>query len=412
MNQVVNIARWEYLTRIRSRWFIISTLLIPVIMIVSMLVPTLLITSEDTESRLIAVVDGSAQYGHLFEQMITHKYELKDGRPKYQIILLQGRDYAEMKGQALELLDSSLVTACIIIPEDLSESRELRYYAKNLGNFKDQAELQITLQDLFIRQRLVDAAVSEEVIDSVTRPLNFTLMEIGKEGEEQEADELLSFLTPIIFVLMLFLSIFMSSQILLRSVIEERMNRLVEILLSSVSPTQLMAGKITGLGLLGLTQVGVYLVLGQVVSTFQGYAILTSESTLFFLVYFVLGYLFYAAIFAAIGSIFNSEHEAQQASSLFSLICILPIMLSSYVISDPNSTTSVVLGFIPFITPFIMILRIGVEMPQLWEIIASILVMAVSVVLAILAAGKIFKTAILVYGKRPTLSVIWQWLRT
>jgi len=241
--------------------------------------------------------------------------------------------------------------------------------------------------------------------------VEFQTIKVASSGQETSSNETLSFIIPLIYVLMLFFTIFMSSQVLMRSVLAERTNRLIEILLSSVSPTELMSGKILGLGLLGLTQLVLYLIVGIMISNFKSLELFSSINVILFLVYFVLGYLLYAAIFAAIGSLFDNEQDAQQAVSIFSLISVVPIFLASYVIANPQSLTTIILSFIPIITPYFMILRIGVIMPPLWEILMSLVVLAVSVWAAMLAAGKIFKVAILIYGKRPTFPEIWQWVR-
>jgi len=197
----------------------------------------------------------------------------------------------------------------------------------------------------------------------------------------------------------------------MRSVLAERSNRLIEVLLSSVSPSELMSGKIVGLGLLGLTQLALYLIVGIGISNFKGLELFSSTNIVLFLIYFVFGYLLYAAIFAAIGALFDNEQDAQQAVSIFSLITVVPIFLASYVIANPQSVTTTVLSMIPIMTPFFMILRIGVLIPPLWEILTSLVLLIISVWMTMLAAGKIFRVAILIYGKRPTLPEIWQWVR-
>ncbi len=411
MKNILVVMRWEYLTRIRSKWFVISTVIIPLIIPASMFIPTLIMTGPDTEAKVIAVVDGTLDLGNILERTLTERYKLKDGSPKYQVVLLQGANFNSLKEQASELIDSDVISSYLVIPGNVMDSNEVRYYARNLGNFKDQEQINRAVNRVISRQRMIAANFDPEVISSLIREVDFKMLEVGKEGEEKEGSEIISYLTPIIFVMMLFFAIFMSSQILLRSVMEERTNRLVEILLSSITPRELMFGKIIGLGLLGLTQLTLYLIVGYFASSYKGIQIVTSVNVILFLIYFVLGYLLYASIFASIGTIFNSEHEAQQASSFLSIICIIPIMLSSYVIANPQSTTTTILSFIPVITPFFMILRIGVEMPPLWELFGTIGVLILFVWLTMLAAGKIFRVAVLIYGKRPTLPEIWQWVK-
>ncbi|MBL7136881.1 MAG: ABC transporter permease [Candidatus Marinimicrobia bacterium] len=411
MKNVLVVMRWEYLTRIRTKWFIISTIIMPLIILASMFIPTLIMTGPDTEVKVIAIVDATQYLGGIVDKTLGERYKLKDDTPKYQVVLLQDGNFDVLKKQASELLDSDVIYSYLVIHEDVMNSNEIKYYARNLGNFKDQEQICRAVNKVISRQRMLKANFDPEVISSLIREVDFKMLEVGKEDEEKEGSEIISYLTPIIFVMMLFFAIFMSSQILLRSVMEERTNRLVEILLSSITPGELMSGKIIGLGLLGLTQLALYLIVGYFASSYKGIQIVTSANVILFLIYFVLGYLLYASIFASIGTIFNSEHEAQQVSSFLSIICVIPIMLSSYVIANPQSTTTTILSFIPVITPFFMILRIGVEIPPLWEIFGTIGVLILFVWLTMLAAGKIFKVAVLIYGKRATLSEIWQWVK-
>jgi len=411
MKNILAVMRWEYLTRIRSKWFVISTVIIPLIIIASMFIPTLIMTGPDTEAKVIAVVDGTSILGNILERTLTERYKLKDGSPKYQVVLLQGGNFNSLKEQASELLDSDVIFSYLVIPGNVMDSNEVKYYTRNLGNIKDQEQINRAVNRVISRQRMIAANFDPKIINFLSREVDFKMLEAGKGGKEKEGSEIISYLTPIIFVMMLFFTIFMSSQILLRSVMEERTNRLVEILLSSITSGELMSGKIIGLGLLGLTQLALYLIVGYFASSYKGIQIVTSLDIFLFLIYFVLGYLLYASIFASIGTIFNSEHEAQQVSSFLSIICVIPIMLSSYVIANPQSTTTTILSFIPVITPFFMILRIGIEMPTLWELFGTIGVLILFVWLIMLAAGKIFRVAILIYGKRPTLPEILQWVK-
>lgn len=411
MKNILIIARWEYLTRFRSKWFIISTLVMPLIILASMFIPTAVMTSADNESRLIAVVDETGQLAKNLEQQLAEKYTLKDETPKYQVIVFQDQDPVIMKQQAAELLDSAIVSAYLVIPSDVLDSSRVIYYSMNLGNFRDQGEINGTTNEVISEHRMIAAGLDPQLIRKVTKNVQFRMVQVNAGGSEKKGDEMLSYMMPIIYVLMLFFAIFMSSQILMRSVLAERSNRLVEVLLSSVSPSELMSGKIVGLGLLGLTQLVLYLIVGVSVSNFKGLELFSSTNVLLFLVYFVFGYMLYAAIFAAIGSLFDNEQDAQQAVSVFSLISCVPIFLASYVIANPHSVTTVVLSFIPIMTPFFMILRVGVLVPPLWEIVTSLVLLIISVWLTMLAAGKIFRVAILIYGKRPTLPEIWQWVR-
>lgn len=404
MRNIITVAKWEFLTRLKSKLFLISSVLFPLLMVGFMILPSLIMTKVDTESRLIGIVDSTDYLAEKIKHNLTEDYKLNNGKQKYQVMILKNNeiDFANT------LLDSSVIDGYLVIPANVLDSNAVRYYSKTLGDFKGVAEIRGIVNNIISRERMLAADVNPDLVDQLTRRINFITLEPGKT---EETNELISYFTPLIFVMMLFFTIFMTSQILLRSVLQERSNKLVETLLSSVSAGELMSGKIIGLGLLGLVQLLIYLLIGLAVSTYKGMDLVTSIDILFFLVYFVFGYLLYSAIFAAIGSIFDNEQEAQQVTSVMSIITVVPIMLSSFVIANPNATLTVVLSYIPVMTPFFMILRIGVEMPSTVQIITTLLVLIASVIVTIYIAGKIFRTAILMYGKRATLPEMIRWIK-
>ncbi|MBN2281880.1 MAG: ABC transporter permease, partial [Candidatus Marinimicrobia bacterium] len=400
MKNMIVVAKWEFLTRVKSKLFLLSTILFPILIIGISVVPSLLMTKVDTENKLIGVLDSTGFLGGKIEVKLTEDYKLNNGEQKYQVMQFKSHE-AEL---AASLLDSSVIDGYLIIPANVVDSNKVTYFSKTLGDFKGVAEVRSTANTVISRERMILENIDPDVVDKLNRRIDFITLEPGKTAEQ--SDELLSYFVPFIFVMMLFFTIFMTSQILLRSVLQERSNKLVETLLSSVSASELMSGKILGLGLLGLLQLAVYLVIGVGVSSYQGLDLISGVEVLFFIVYFIFGYLLYSAIFAAIGSIFDNEQEAQQATSVLSLITVVPIMLSSFVVANPNATMTVVLSYIPVMTPFFMILRIGVQMPSMVQIVTTTVVLVASVGVTMLIAGKIFRTAILLYGKRPTLPEI------
>lgn len=412
MHKTLTIVRWEYLTRIRSKWFIISTIIFPLIIAVSMFMPGVLMTTEEDEAKIIGIIDETKVLFTPVEAQLQADYLLKDKTPKYQIINLGMSDPEQAKQQATALLDSAIIHAFLVIPADVWDSNRVYYYAKNVANYRDQGELDRTITRIIRSCKMKEAGLPERLVDQVLAPIDFQVRKFTASGEEQEASEMVAMLMPMLYVLMLFFAIFTSAQILMRSVLAERTNRLVEILLSSVTPRQLMSGKIIGLGLLGLTQLAIYLGMAIIATEYKGLDLINLTNVTLFLIYFILGYLTYAAIFGTLGSLFDNEQDAQSAVSIFSLICVLPIMLSSYVIANPQSLATIILSYIPIMTPFFMILRMGIYMPAWWEIISTVAILLLSVWLLMIAAGKVFRTAILIYGKRPTLPEIWQWVRS
>jgi len=212
-------------------------------------------------------------------------------------------------------------------------------------------------------------------------------------------------------LMILFMTVFMSGQLLLRSVMEERTSRTIEILLSSVTPDEIMKGKILGLGSLGMVQMIFYLIVGLSITHYKGYASIELSQIPIFLIYFITGYLFYAAIFAAMGTFFTSEQEAQQSSGVISLVAILPMVFATYFISNPESVFTLSTSYIPPLTPFMMIIRLGTGTVEINEILYTTLLMIGSCWLMLKVSGKIFRTAILLYGKKITLKEVFKWIR-
>ena len=412
MDKLFLVARWEYMTRIRSKWFIISTVIIPLVLVAFMFLPTLVMQDSGTDTQIVALIDVSGEMSAEFESVIYKQYHLKNGQVKYQILVLENKPIEDALTVGQELLNSQTIDALVVLPIDIMEKNHAKYYANFVGNYREQEEIRSVVSSVVLNRRARAAGLNPEIVKQLSRHVDLDLIEIGRDGEKQSGNELFSFILPVIFVMMLYFAIVMSSQVLMRSVLEERTNRLVEILLSSVNARQLMSGKILGLGLLGLTQLLFYMVCGFAVSQYRGIEIINDVQILYFLLYFILGYLFFSGVYAAIGAVFSSEQDAQQAVSIISIISIFPLLMSSYVITNPDSLLTIILSHMPFISPFFMILIIGIKTPPFWHIISTSVLLILYAGFAMIIAGKIFRTAILMTGKRPTLPEIMQWLKS
>ena len=213
------------------------------------------------------------------------------------------------------------------------------------------------------------------------------------------------------------MAIFTSSGYLFSSVLQEKSNRIIEVLLSYANSTQVMGGKILGLGFLGVAQILIWLGITYIITqsgliVMQEISYLNLTNALFFLLYFCLGFLFYGAIFITVGSLSTNEYDTQQVSQLLRMVAIFPAVLSLIVFSNPESTIIRILSYIPFLTPSFMIMRIPLSSDSMeFDILLTTLIMIISIGLVILLAGKIFRTATLMQGKKVTIGEIWTWVR-
>ena len=242
-------------------------------------------------------------------------------------------------------------------------------------------------------------------------------VEVSSAEDEQqvrnETQTITKMMIPFFFMFLMYMGIVGIGQQMLSSVIEEKNSRVIEVLLSALSPFQLMAGKILGLVAIGLTVMSLWAAAAYGAASWQGFKIEISLGLLFyFVVYYILGFLLFSAILAAIGSICNTFKESQSLMMPLVLIIVIPIISAQKLIQNPDGTLAQVLSFVPPVTPLVMILRIsaGHDIPFL-EILASILLLIVAVFVAIWLASKVFRTGILMYGKRPSLGEISRWLR-
>ncbi len=404
MRKAFAVARWEYVEKVKSKAFIISLVLMPAIMIAAGVVPTLLATRADTETRVIGIIDQSGVIAAPLGRVLAERYTLSNGRPNYILRSISPEgDSAGAKRTADSLLITEQIEGYLVIGRSIMTDTTAEYHSENTGNIRLNEQLTRAVRDLVVERKLHAQGIDPSLVRQLTRPLDLRMFKLSKSGREEESGFERAFFTSYGFMMMMFILVITSGQLLVRSMLEEKANRVVEVLMSSSSAQDLMAGKILGLSALGLTQMGIWVLVGIGISLKFAVAFIPAASAALLFLYFLLGYLFYAAIFVAAGSPVSTEQEAQQITSYLVMVLVIPIALAFVVMQSPNSTLVKVLSLIPFLTPSMMALRIPLQMPPAGEIVLSLLVLALSALAAIWGAGKIFRATILLYGKRPGL---------
>jgi ABC-2 type transport system permease protein len=218
---------------------------------------------------------------------------------------------------------------------------------------------------------------------------------------------------------MLYFMLIFHGMAVMRSVLEEKTSRVMEVMLASVSPKELMAGKILGVGAVGLTQVGIWVVLAMVANTPMIAAssdmrefIASSTGILIWLpIYFVLGFMLYSGLYAALGAAVNSDQEAQQLQFFVTMPLIIPIIIMTMIIRQPDSTAAFWLSMVPFFSPILMTVRLAMHTPPIWQIALSIGILLATMYLILVICSRIYRVGILMYGKRPTLPEIVKWVK-
>ncbi len=406
MKKLFAVARWEYMEKIKSKAFLFSLFLTPIIMVAVSVIPALLASQADTESKTIGIIDLSGQVVSPLSKLLEERFKLPTGAPNYLLrsftIDTSKNAQTVARHEADSLALAEMIEGYLIIGKNFMGDSSFEYRSPNVGNVKLMENLRSVLQDFLLSQRLIARGLDPHLAKDLSGTVDLKTIKLSKSGE-QESGFSQVFFTAYIFMMMMFILIMTSGQLLVRSMLEEKSNRVVEILLSSCSANDLMGGKIIGLSGLGITQLLFWVLIGFVITVKLSIALLSLPLMLLILLYIILGYLLYAAIFIAIGSPVSTEQEAQQITSYLVMILIVPIALAFSVAQSPNSTLVRVLSYIPLFSPSFMIMRIPNQLPSVPEIIITLLLIAASVIGMMWIAGKIFRTTILSYGKRPGL---------
>jgi len=409
----LDVAKWEFLEKVKSKWFLISLVMLPVIMVIFGVLPGLLASKADDKTIAVGVIDETGSILEPLAAKLEEKYRLPDKQPNYIVRnLKEDVKFDELKARANRLVASKEIEGYFYIPSTVYDSGKVEFRAENVSNIRIAERFSRTIEEVIVEKRLISQGLDPAKIKKLMADVNVKSIKVSEKGEEKESGFLETFFSAYILIMVLMFLIMTSAQLLIRSVVEEKSNRVIEVLLSSCSARDLMVGKILGLSGLGLLQIFVWGLIGMGFAMKSGANIFAIDQLLLSAVYVVLGYLLYSAIFVAAGSPVTTEHEAQQITQYVTLILVFPIVLAIPATQNPDSMLIKVLSFIPLLTPAFMIMRIPIQMPALWELLTTIVLLIVSGVFMMWAAGKIFRTAILVYGKRPTIPELIRWIRT
>ncbi len=407
IKKVLTIARWEYVEKVRTKAFIISLIVTPTFIIVMSVLPGLFMTKSDESTIMVGIIDSTGVVAPALNSDLTEKYKLPDGRPNYRVVTIApGKD---ARAEASKLVMQGQISSYIVVDSSIFGSRKFKYVSQNVSNFKEIERLQSAVKDIVVSSQLQQRGVNPDLVKEVSKPVDMETVKLSKTGHEEKAGAVSSFFMGYIFIMVLALSMLMSGQLLVRSVVEEKTNRIVEVLVSSVSADEIMAGKVFGLSLLGLTQLTVWALIGGAFAGQMASFLTVPDNVWWVLIFFILGFLFYSTLFVMAGAPVTTEQEAQQAMTYVSMLLFFPIVFATLIIQDPTAVYIKVLSLIPFFTPAMMAFRISVQSPDTWELVVSALILLASTYFCMIAAGRIFRIGILVYGKRPRLKELMRW---
>jgi len=455
MNKILLIIRREYMTRVKKRSFIVMTILGPLLMAAIVIVPVYIATMSN-EVKTVSVIDETGFFFGKFKdsESIRFHYLVSDiGSAKSSFT--KSGDYALLYIPKTEL---TLPTSAVLYSKSQVNINVKSYIKNVMGKRVEELKLEAKIRDL----KLVDDAklTTDDILRSIKASVEISTIKIGDEGKEEKSYPEVSMILGMFSGILIYFFIFLFGSQVMRGVIEEKTNRIIEVIISSVKPFQLMMGKITGIGLVGLTQFLLWVILTGTIVTIvtssfsskiktggateqmipsqargmtalqlpsaadstkvtgeqSNEAIAAIESIDFpvmigmFLFFFLFGYLLYAALFAAVGSAVDSEADTQQFMLPLTVPLILSIVMAQYVIQEPQGPVAFWFSIIPLTSPVIMMIRIPFGVPY-YQIVLSMALLVAGFLGTTWMAAKIYRTGILMYGKKVSYRELWKWLK-
>jgi len=404
------IARREYVERIRAKSFIVMTVLIPTLM-GGLTFAMNYATGKNAKSDVnLAIVTQDSKFGlDLQQELAKHKH------PKITADLISppGADTRSvMEGQLKNKNLDGYLWVTPPAPGHTSPNFEWKTRAK--GYINTQNELGEAIRTVLTREGLAHSGMGTTDVEALMQPIDLDASSASKDSAASGEAVAMG-----LFFIMYFVILFYGMNVA-RSIIEEKTSRIFEVLLATIRPEEMMAGKVLGVGSVGLTQVGIWLLGAILISARSGVLSvlgddvafnITARQGIFFVIFFFLGYTLYSGMAAALGAMTSSEQELQQMN----IFLMLPLIACSgvvfTVVSDPNGTVAKVFSFIPFCTPLIMYVRIAVSQPPWYEIAISIAALVATIAAILWFAARIYRVGILMYGKKPNLPELLRWLK-
>jgi ABC-2 type transport system permease protein len=431
MRNVWIIAGREYFERIRTRGFMITTILIPVIM-GGFIFGSFFLGSRTAPEIHIAVVSSDTQLALDLQTELERQQRQKEASARENdenaVTPTQSKEQPNIIVDAIDPgpntranLDKDFEADDIdgylwITPAATPGARPTFLYTPRSSSERSvKGLLSTAMEKVLIREQLTHRGIVASDAETMLQPVQI----VAAQGPGHEDHESAVISVSVLFFVM-YLVIMLYGMNVARSIIEEKSSRIFEVMLATIRPEAMMAGKIIGVGAVGLTQVGIWLaaaltLAGASIAVHLGgntfHVSLTANQIVFFFVYFILGYLFYASIAAALGAMTNSEQELQQLNMFLVLPLLFCFFMLGTLISAPDSTLARVLALVPPFTPLMMYFRVSLGQPKAWEIVLSLVLTSASIIGIVWITSRIYRIGVLMYGKRPNLPEILRWLK-
>jgi len=448
MRKFLAVVKHEY-RKIVLKWtFLLGTLLFPLIGAGFAVVPAIIFSLKGEATRLVVIDQSNKILPRLKENLSSDRIaERARQAAKDQVGDLNATQEEKMKrgadqlssgfafvdydatGKSSEQIRQDLnakasgdeIDAYLVIPADIDGANaKFEFRSRKAGDFVANDTLKDALNEAVRSQRLSDAHINEALLKDLSQNVAFESKSINEKGEEKDSDML--FIASLVIGMMIYITLTIYGQVIMGAVVEEKETRIAEILFSSARPFELMFGKLVGVGLAGLTQLGIWV--GSIVAIVAFLATqsdmgpimaslphITPLMILYFFLFFIVGYFTYAAIFALIGSMVTTVQEGGQFAFPPIMIMLIGFYFGFAVIRDPNSSLSFWVSIAPLFAPMTMPIRILAETPPIWQIGLALVLNCLAIAGLVLLASRVYRVGMLMYGKRATIPEVWKWIR-
>ncbi|MBC8029847.1 MAG: ABC transporter permease [Pyrinomonadaceae bacterium] len=453
MNKLIAIIKREYLQKVRTKFFVIMTVLGPLMLVAFTIVPGLLIsmkTGGDTRIAILDQTDGVKLYDSIRNSLL--KLERDEGSSKGQAlgdaansnskdrmekagrasgsfrvdqVNPNGRSLDEIKRELNARIGRDELDGYLVIPPDIvsNSNSKSSYYGRNVGDVFTRGQLRDRLNSTVRRQRLINEGVKDEDVDALSRSVDLATYPVNEKGEEGAEDSGAGFAMVFIIAFLIYMTVLLYGQVVLGAIIEEKETRIAEILFSSVRPFQIMFGKLIGVSLMALTQLGIWaaafaalVLLAVPAMAARGFTDINLPHlppffAVYFFLFFLLGYFVYSTLYVLIGSMVTTSQEGGQMAMPVIFLLMAGLYLAFAVIRAPNSSFAFWVSMVPFFAPITMMVRIVSQTPPFWQIALSLGIGFLTVVILLWVASRIYRIGMLMYGKKASIPEVIRWAR-
>lgn len=436
MNKILAVIRREFIERVRTKSFMIGTFLVPLMAGVVGYLPTLLTKRETATRRIVLLDDAGGTIARRVDSVLASQRIGEDSIPRYEVQVLAANGRIELLRDSLVSQiglrenDGTAPEGVLLLTDQSVETGQVSYLGSDVTSFRSMSNLERTLEPLLRDERLTRRNADSALKAAATVKLDLETQKVTEGRITGESGET-SFLLAYIVDMFMYVSLLLYGVQVMGSVVEEKSSRIVEVLVSSLTPFQLLLGKVIGVGATGLLQLGIWSATGLYITrmlggrsaqamaaggeaTQAGLSVpnVTPDLIAIVLIFFLLGYFLYSGLYAAIGSMCSTQQEAQQTATPVTMIVVIGMIFMFSLINEPSGSLARILTFIPFFTPLVIPVRYAIAPLSMSEVLLGMGVMIVGILAVVWVGARIYRIGILSYGKKPSFGELWRWVRT